>query len=89
MGGVRRKKIVKKLKVVNSFLESDNRPEWMVINALPVSPPDIRPLVMLDSGRFAISDHNDLYRRILNRNNRLKRLINFSSSQLIHSSKIF
>ena len=80
---IKRKKIVKKLKVVNSFLESNNKPEWMVINALPVSPPDIRPLVMLDSGRFAISDHNDLYRRIINRNNRLKRLLSLRAPTII------
>jgi DNA-directed RNA polymerase subunit beta' len=79
----KRKKIAKRLKVVSSFIESDNQPEWMLIKALPVSPPDIRPLVMLDSGRFAISDHNDLYRRILHRNNRLKRLISLMSPKII------
>src|SRR5574338_10412 len=69
------KKIIKRLKVVESFLESGNRPEWMILDVVPVIPPDLRPLVPLDGGRFATSDLNDLYRRVINRNNRLQRLI--------------
>ncbi|MGO9056313.1 MAG: hypothetical protein ACLQU2_02845, partial [Candidatus Binataceae bacterium] len=71
----RRKKVAKRLKVVNAFRESGNRPEWMILTILPVIPPDLRPLVPLDGGRFATSDLNDLYRRVINRNNRLKRLL--------------
>src|SRR6201981_2370942 len=71
----RRKKVAKRLKVVNAFRDSGNRPEWMILTILPVIPPDLRPLVPLDGGRFATSDLNDLYRRVINRNNRLKRLI--------------
>ena len=67
----RRKKVAKRLKVVNAFRESGNRPEWMILTILPVIPPDLRPLVPLDGGRFATSDLNDLYRRVINRNNRL------------------
>src|SRR3989339_626591 len=67
------KKFTKRLKVVNSFIESANKPEWMIMTVLPVLPPDLRPLVPLDGGRFATSDLNDLYRRVINRNNRLKR----------------
>src|SRR5205823_3185982 len=67
------KKIIKRLKVVESFLESGNRPEWMILEVVPVIPPELRPLVPLDGGRFATSDLNDLYRRVINRNNRLKR----------------
>ena len=70
----RRKKVVKRLKLVSSLLESNARPEWMILDVLPVIPPDLRPLVPLDGGRFATSDLNDLYRRVINRNNRLKRL---------------
>src|SRR3546814_2458052 len=69
------KKIIKRLKVVESLLESGNRPEWMVLNVVPVIPPELRPLVPLDGGRFAPSELNDLYRRVINRNNRLKRLM--------------
>src|SRR3989344_2138237 len=69
------KKLTKRLRVINAFLESGNRPEWMILNVLPVLPPDLRPLVPLDGGRFATSDLNDLYRRVINRNNRLKRLL--------------
>ncbi|MCX7631293.1 MAG: DNA-directed RNA polymerase subunit beta', partial [Geminicoccaceae bacterium] len=71
----KRKKLVKRLKMVETFLESGNRPEWMVLEVIPVLPPELRPLVPLDGGRFATSDLNDLYRRVINRNNRLKRLI--------------
>ena len=68
------KKLTKRLKVVETFLHSTNKPEWMMMEALPVIPPDLRPLVPLDGGRFAASDLNDLYRRVINRNNRLKKL---------------
>src|SRR5690242_353104 len=79
----RRKKTAKRLKVVNAFRESGNRPEWMILTILPVIPPDLRPLVPLDGGRFATSDLNDLYRRVINRNNRLKRLIELSAPDII------
>ncbi len=78
-----RKKIVKKLKLVENFLESGNKLEWMVLDVLPVIPPDLRPLVMLDGGRFASSDLNELYRRVLNRNNRLNRLIELKAPDII------
>jgi len=77
------KKIVKRLKVIEGFLDSDNRPEWMVLDILPVIPPELRPLVPLDGGRFATSDLNDLYRRVINRNNRLKRLIELRAPDII------
>jgi DNA-directed RNA polymerase subunit beta' len=80
---VKRKKLVKRLKLVESFLESENRPEWMVLEVLPVIPPELRPLVPLDGGRFATSDLNDLYRRVINRNNRLKRLIELHAPDII------
>jgi DNA-directed RNA polymerase subunit beta' len=79
----RRKKTAKRLKVVNAFRESGNRPEWMILRILPVIPPDLRPLVPLDGGRFATSDLNDLYRRVINRNNRLKRLIELNAPDII------
>ena len=79
----KRKKIVKRLKLVESFIESGNKPEWMVMNVIPVLPPEIRPLVMLDGGRFAASDLNELYRRVINRNNRLKRLIELKAPDII------
>jgi DNA-directed RNA polymerase subunit beta' len=79
----RRKKVAKRLKVVNAFRESGNKPEWMILTILPVIPPDLRPLVPLDGGRFATSDLNDLYRRVINRNNRLKRLIELSAPDII------
>ena len=69
----KKKKLTKRLKVVEAFLESGNRPEWMILEVIPVIPPELRPLVPLDGGRFATSDLNDLYRRVINRNNRLKR----------------
>lgn len=81
--GQRRMKAVKRLEIVESFLNSGNRPEWMIIEALPVIPPDLRPLVPLDGGRFATSDLNDLYRRVINRNNRLKRLIEVNAPDII------
>jgi DNA-directed RNA polymerase subunit beta' len=79
----RRKKIAKRLKVVNAFRISGNRPEWMILEVIPVIPPDLRPLVPLDGGRFATSDLNDLYRRVINRNNRLKRLMELSAPDII------
>jgi len=81
--GFKRDKIVKRLKLVENFAESDNRPEWMILEALPIIPPDIRPLVMLDGGHFATSDLNELYRRVINRNNRLKRLIELGAPEII------
>ncbi|KEP68212.1 DNA-directed RNA polymerase subunit beta' [Thioclava dalianensis] len=82
-GELKPKKIIKRLKIVESFLESGNRPEWMVLTVLPVIPPELRPLVPLDGGRFATSDLNDLYRRVINRNNRLKRLIELRAPDII------
>ena len=80
---VRRKKVAKRLKVMNAFKNSGNRPEWMILETIPVIPPDLRPLVPLDGGRFATSDLNDLYRRVINRNNRLKRLMELSAPDII------
>ncbi len=77
------KKIIKRLKIVESFLDSGNRPEWMILTVIPVIPPELRPLVPLDGGRFATSDLNDLYRRVINRNNRLKRLIELRAPDII------
>ena len=77
------KRLSKRLKLVESFIESGNRPEWMVMTVLPVLPPDLRPLVPLDGGRFATSDLNDLYRRVINRNNRLKRLLELNAPDII------
>ncbi len=77
------KKLAKRLKVVEAFIESGNRPEWMILTVVPVIPPDLRPLVPLDGGRFATSDLNDLYRRVINRNNRLKRLIELRAPDII------
>ena len=79
----RRKKATKRLKVVQAFQRSNNRPEWMVLTVLPVIPPDLRPMVQLDGGRFATSDLNDLYRRVINRNNRLKRLLDLDAPDVI------
>ena len=81
--GQRRKKAVKRLRVVDAFRKSLNRPEWMVMTVLPVLPPDLRPMVQLDGGRFATSDLNDLYRRVINRNNRLRRLIDLGAPEII------
>ncbi|MDP3004436.1 MAG: DNA-directed RNA polymerase subunit beta', partial [Candidatus Azambacteria bacterium] len=78
-----RKKVLKRLKLVQSFLKADMRPEWMFLSILPVLPPDLRPMVPLDGGRFATSDLNDLYRRVINRNNRLKKLLEFSAPEVI------
>lgn len=82
-GELKPKKIIKRLKVIESFIESGNRPEWMVMTVIPVIPPELRPLVPLDGGRFATSDLNDLYRRVINRNNRLKRLIELRAPDII------
>jgi DNA-directed RNA polymerase subunit beta' len=79
----RRKKATKRLRVVESLRQSGNRPEWMILTALPVIPPDLRPMVQLDGGRFATSDLNDLYRRVINRNNRLKRLLELGAPDVI------
>ncbi len=79
----RRKKLVKRLKIVEAFLDSNNKPEWMVLDVVPVIPPELRPLVPLDGGRFATSDLNDLYRRVINRNNRLKRLLELRAPDII------
>ncbi|MGD8988531.1 MAG: DNA-directed RNA polymerase subunit beta', partial [Syntrophobacterales bacterium] len=79
----KRKKLAKRLKVVNAFRESGNEPEWMILGVIPVLPPDLRPLVPLDGGRFATSDLNDLYRRVINRNNRLRRLQELNAPEII------
>lgn len=79
----KRKKITKRLKLLEAFIQSGNKPEWMVMTVLPVLPPDLRPLVPLDGGRFATSDLNDLYRRVINRNNRLKRLLDLIAPDII------
>jgi len=79
----KKKTIIKRLKVVENFLSSGNRPEWMMLKVVPVLPPDIRPLVSLDGGKFAVSDVNDLYRRVINRNNRLKRLLELDAPEII------
>ena len=81
--GQRRKKATKRLDVVESFLDSANKPEWMIFQTLPVLPPELRPMVQLDGGRFATSDLNDLYRRVINRNNRLKRLLDLGAPEII------
>ncbi len=80
---IKLKKASKRLKIIEAFMESGNRPEWMVLNVIPVIPPELRPLVPLDGGRFATSDLNDLYRRVINRNNRLKRLIELRAPDII------
>ena len=77
----KRKKLVKRLKLVETFMESGARPEWMILEVVPVIPPELRPLVPLDGGRFATSDLNDLYRRVINRNNRLRRLIELQGAR--------
>jgi len=79
----KRKKLAKRLKVIDAFKESKNRPEWTIMDVIPVLPPDLRPLVPLDGGRFATSDLNDLYRRVINRNNRLKRLLELNAPEII------
>lgn len=79
----KRVRLIKRLDVLDAFLESGNRPEWMILDALPVIPPELRPMIQLDGGRFATSDLNDLYRRVINRNNRLKKLIDLSAPSII------
>ena len=79
----RKKSILKRLKIIDAFLQSNNRPDWMILDCIPVLPPDLRPLVPLDGGRFATSDLNDLYRRVINRNNRLKKLIEIKAPGVI------
>ena len=81
--GQKKSKLLKRLEVIEAFRESGNRPEWMILDAIPVIPPDLRPMVQLDGGRFATSDLNDLYRRIINRNNRLKRLLELGAPDII------
>jgi DNA-directed RNA polymerase subunit beta' len=81
--GQKLSRAVKRLKVVEGFLRSDNRPEWMILQSIPVIPPELRPMVQLDGGRFATSDLNDLYRRVINRNNRLKRLLDLGAPEII------
>ena len=81
--GQKQNKAIKRLKVVSAFLNSKNRPEWMILEAVPVIPPELRPMVQLDGGRFATSDLNDLYRRVINRNNRLKRLLDLGAPEII------
>ena len=78
-----KRKIAKRLKLAQGFLQSNTRPEWMILNVLPVIPPDLRPLVPLEGGRFATSDLNDLYRRVINRNNRLKTLLSLKTPEVI------
>src|SRR3569623_1511399 len=80
---IKKKKIAKRLKLIEAFMQSGNKPEWMILTVVPVIPPDLRPLVPLDGGRFATSDLNDLYRRVINRNNRLKRLIELRAPDII------
>jgi len=79
----KKQRLAKRLKIIESFLESENKPEWMILEVVPVIPPDLRPLVPLDGGRFATSDLNDLYRRVINRNNRLKRLLELNAPEII------
>ncbi|HEY2716967.1 MAG TPA: DNA-directed RNA polymerase subunit beta', partial [Solirubrobacterales bacterium] len=81
--GQKQARAVKRLKVASAFLHSENRPEWMILDAVPVIPPELRPMVQLDGGRFATSDLNDLYRRVINRNNRLKRLLDLGAPEII------
>ncbi len=81
--GQRQQRAIKRLKVANAFITSENKPEWMILEAVPVIPPELRPMVQLDGGRFATSDLNDLYRRVINRNNRLKRLLDLGAPEII------
>jgi len=84
----KREKLIKRLKVVDAFRRSGNRPEWMILDVMPVIPPDLRPMVQLDGGRFATSDLNDLYRRIINRNNRLKKLLKVNAPDIIIENEV-
>ena len=81
--GQKRIRSIRRLEVVESFRKSKNKPEWMIIDVIPVIPPDLRPMVQLDGGRFATSDLNDLYRRVINRNNRLKKLLDLGAPDII------
>jgi len=81
--GQKRIRLIKRLDVLNAFYQSDNKPEWMILDCIPVIPPELRPMIQLDGGRFATSDLNDLYRRVINRNNRLKKLIDLNAPQII------
>ena len=81
--GQKQQRAIKRLKVVSAFVTSENKPEWMILEAVPVIPPELRPMVQLDGGRFATSDLNDLYRRVINRNNRLKRLLDLGAPEII------
>ena len=83
VSGQRRIRAIRRLEVVEAFLHSGNKPEWMIIDVVPVIPPEVRPMVQLDGGRFATSDLNDLYRRVINRNNRLKRLLDLGAPDII------
>src|SRR6185312_16965644 len=81
--GQKRIKAIKRLEVVEAFINSGNKPDWMILSAVPVIAPELRPMVQLDGGRFATSDLNDLYRRVINRNNRLKRLLDLNAPEII------
>lgn len=81
--GQKRVRVSRRLQVVDGFIKSGNRPEWMILDVIPVIPPDLRPMVQLEGGRFATSDLNDLYRRVINRNNRLKRLLDIGAPDII------
>ncbi|HIH3945955.1 TPA: DNA-directed RNA polymerase subunit beta', partial [Streptococcus pneumoniae] len=81
--GQKRVKAIRRLDVLDAFYKSGNKPEWMILNILPVIPPDLRPMLQLDGGRFASSDLNDLYRRVINRNNRLARLLELNAPGII------
>lgn len=85
--GQKKIKVVRQLEVVEAFIKSGNRPEWMILSVIPVIPPDLRPMVQLDGGRFATSDLNDLYRRIINRNNRLKNFMEKKARKLCAEMK--
>ena len=80
---VSEERAIKRLKLIESFISTGNKPEWMILTTIPVIPPELRPLVPLDGGRFATSDLNDLYRRVINRNNRLKRLMDLKAPDII------
>ena len=80
---VNEERSIKRLKLIESFIETGQKPEWMILTVIPVIPPELRPLVPLDGGRFATSDLNDLYRRVINRNNRLKRLMDLKAPDII------
>ena len=81
--GEKRKKLIKRLDTINAFRNSENLPEWMILTNIPVIPPDLRPMLQLDGGRFATSDLNDLYRRVITRNNRLRKLLDLGTPNII------